>query len=412
VPPPADVVVVLALAGMLAVAFGHPRGRVEASIGVVCAGATLATGLLTVDQARDAVDHLAPVVAFLVTILVVADVCARAGLFEVAAQWVGRWSGDSAVRLFTGVFALAAVVTATLSLDATVVLLTPVVLAAAHARSVPDEPATYACLRMANSASLLLPVSNLTNLLAIPHTDLTFTGFAVRMAPVLAVVLLVEYAGLRLLFRGRLAVRPTGGGDGRPDPVPVFPLVVVLLMLAGFAVVSPIGGEPWWVSSVAALVLVAWAHRRSLLRPIHILHAMHPGFAIWVLALGVVVAGLAQGFLGDAVQDVVPATTSLDALLGIAVLSTLLANVLTNLSATLLLVPVVAPLGSTAVLAALLGLNIGSGLTWSGSLANLLWRRTLRRHGVRPGTAAFHRVSLTLTPISLLAAVLVLWAVG
>jgi arsenical pump membrane protein len=211
------------------------------------------------------------------------------------------------------------------------------------------------------------------------------------MAPVLAVVLLVEYAGLRLLFRGRLAVRPTGGGDGRPDPVPVFPLVVVLLMLAGFAVVSPIGGEPWWVSSVAALVLVAWAHRRSLLRPIHILHAMHPGFAIWVLALGVVVAGLAQGFLGDAVQDVVPATTSLDALLGIAVLSTLLANVLTNLSATLLLVPVVAPLGSTAVLAALLGLNIGSGLTWSGSLANLLWRRTLRRHGVRPGTAAFHR---------------------
>jgi arsenical pump membrane protein len=411
VPPPADVVVVLALGGMLAVAFGHPRGRVEAAVGVVCAGATLATGLLTLDQARDAVDHLAPVVAFLVTILVVSDVCARAGLFEVAAQWVGRWSGDSAVRLFTGVFVLAAVVTATLSLDATVVLLTPVVLAAGMARSVPDEPGTYACLRMANSASLLLPVSNLTNLLAIPHTDLTFTGFAVRMAPVLAVVLVVEYVGLRLLLRDRLAVTPADV-NGRPDPVPAFPLVVVVLMLAGFAVVSPFGGEPWWVSLVAAVVLAVWAHRRGLVRPIHVVHAMHPGFAIWVLALGVVVAGLAEGFLGDAVQNVVPGTTSLGALLGIALLATLLANVLTNLSATLLLVPLVAPLGSTAVLAALLGLNIGSGLTWSGSLANLLWRRTLRRHDVRPGNATFHRVSLTLTPISLLAAVLVLWAVG
>jgi arsenical pump membrane protein len=411
VPPPADVVVVLALGGMLAVAFGHPRGRVEAAVGVVCGGATLATGLLTLDQARDAVDHLAPVVAFLVTILVVSDVCARAGLFEVAAQWVGRWSGDSAVRLFTGVFVLAAVVTATLSLDATVVLLTPVVLAAGMARSVPDEPGTYACLRMANSASLLLPVSNLTNLLAIPHTDLTFTGFAVRMAPVLAVVLVVEYVGLRLLFRDRLAVTPADV-NGRPDPVPAFPLVVVVLMLAGFAVVSPFGGEPWWVSLVAAVVLAVWAHRRGLVRPIHVVHAMHPGFAIWVLALGVVVAGLAEGFLGDAVQNVVPGTISLGALLGMALLATLLANVLTNLSATLLLVPLVAPLGSTAVLAALLGLNIGSGLTWSGSLANLLWRRTLRRHDVRPGNATFHRVSLTLTPISLLAAVLVLWAVG
>jgi arsenical pump membrane protein len=411
VPPPADVVVVLALGGMIAVAFGHPRGRVEAAVGVVCAGATLATGLLTLDQARDAVDHLAPVVAFLVTILVVSDVCARAGLFEVAAQWVGRWSGDSAVRLFTGVFVLAAVVTTTLSLDATVVLLTPVVLAAGMARSVPDEPGTYACLRMANSASLLLPVSNLTNLLAIPHTDLTFTGFAVRMAPVLAVVLVVEYVGLRLLFRDRLAVTPADV-NGRPDPVPAFPLVVVVLMLAGFAVVSPFGGEPWWVSLVAAVVLALWAHGRGLVRPIHVVHAMHPGFAIWVLALGVVVAGLAEGFLGDAVQNVVPGTISLGALLGMALLATLLANVLTNLSATLLLVPLVAPLGSTAVLAALLGLNIGSGLTWSGSLANLLWRRTLRRHDVRPGNATFHRVSLTLTPISLLAAVLVLWAVG
>src|SRR3954469_4675041 len=394
---------------MLAVAFGHPRGRVEASVGVLCAAVTLATGLLTLDDARDAVDHLAPVVAFLVTILVVSDVCARAGVFPAAAQRVGRWSGDSAARLFTGVFVLAAVVTATLSLDATVVLLTPVVLAAAMARSVPDEPGTFACLRMANSASLLLPVSNLTNLLALPRLDLTFTGFAVRMAPVLAVVLVVEYVGLRLLFRPQL--RATPQPDQAPSqPFARFPLGVVALMLVGFAVVSPFGGEPWWASLAAAAVLSVWAVRRGLARPIHLVHAAHPGFAVWVLSLGVVVAGLAQGFLGDAVRDAVPASTGLGALIVIALLATALAGVLTNLSATLLLVPVVAPLGATVVLAALLGLNIGSGLTWTGSLANLLWRRTLGRHGVHPDNATFHRVSLTLTPVSLLAGVIVLWA--
>ena len=69
----------------------------------------------------------------------------------------------------------------------------------------------------------------------------------------------------------------------------------------------------------------------------------------------------------------------------------------------------VAPLGTTAVLAALLGLNIGSGLTWTGSLANLLWRRTLVRAGRPVGSAAFHRVSLVITPVSLAAAVAALW---
>jgi arsenical pump membrane protein len=57
------------------------------------------------------------------------------------------------------------------------------------------------------------------------------------------------------------------------------------------------------------------------------------------------------------------------------------------------------------VLAALLGLNIGSGLTYTGSLANLLWRRTLVRHGRQPTMGEFHRVSLLVTPVSLLGAV-------
>jgi arsenical pump membrane protein len=393
---------------MLAVAFRHPSGRVEALVAVACAGATISTGLLTGGQTRSALTHLAPVVAFLVTILVVSDVCARAGLFAAAAQRVGRWSGGRPVRLFAGVYLLAAVVTVTLSLDATVVLLTPVVLAAGLARSVPDEPGTYACLRMANSASLLLPVSNLTNLLALPHLHVSFTGFAVRMAPVLVVVLVVEYVGLRLLFRRELAIAAS------PDPaetlpMPFFPVMVVALMLVGFAAVSPFGLQPWWVSLVAAVVLAAWAARGGLLGAREVVAAAQPGFAVWVLALGIVVAGLGEGFLGRLVGDAVPGSTSFLGLLAIAVIATLLANLLTNLSATLLLIPLLTGLGTTGVLAALLGLNIGSGLTWTGSLANLLWRRTLASYGRSPGHLAFHRVSLALTPPSLLAAVAALW---
>lgn len=404
---PLDLVPVAALLALLATAYLHPRARTELLVGLAAAAVTLVTGILTLDEVEATLRHLGPVVLFLVTILVVADVCARAGLFAAAAARVRRATAGRPAPLFTGVFLLAALVTTTLSLDATVVLLTPVVVAAATAAGTSVWPGSHACLRMANSASLLLPVSNLTNLLAMPQLDLTFGGFALAMAPVLLVVLVVEYAVLRLLFRRELAAPARPREDGPAPVVERVPLVVVGLMLAGFAVASPLGVDPCWVSAGAAVVLVLWARHRRLVTPREALAAAHPAFAVFVLCLGVVVAALSAGFLGDLVADLLPGGTSWLDLLAIALLATVLANLLTNLSATLLLVPLLAPLGDTAILAALLGLNIGSGLTYTGSLANLLWRRTLVRVGARPSLTGLHRVSLIATPLSLLSAVTV-----
>jgi arsenical pump membrane protein len=78
-----------------------------------------------------AVRPILQVVVFLVTILVVAEMCARAGVFAAAAHLVRRRSRGRPAALFTGTFLLAALVTTVLSLDATVVLVTPVAVAAA-----------------------------------------------------------------------------------------------------------------------------------------------------------------------------------------------------------------------------------------------------------------------------------------
>lgn len=231
------------------------------------------------------------------------------------------------------------------------------------------------------------------------------------MAPVLLLVLAVEYAVLRVVFRRELSAALADGGDVAATPVALFPAVVVLLMLAGFAVSSPFGVEPFVVSTTAALVLVVWAGRRRLLGVREVAHAAHPGFACFVLALGIVVAAISEGFLGDVVSDLLPDGTGLVDLALVALLATALANLLTNLSATLLLVPLVATLGDPAVLAALLGLNIGAGLTYGGSLANLLWARHLGRYGDHPGLWRFHRVWWAVTPVSLAAAVTALWLV-
>lgn len=405
---------VVCLLALLVTAHRHPRPLTEAAVSVVVVGIVLATRYVGIHDAGAAIRPLAPVVGFLVAILVVAEVCARAGLFEAAADVVRHHSRRDPRRLFLGVFLLAAVVTTALSLDATVVLLTPVVIGAARGFGASGRPGAYACLRLANSGSLLLPVSNLTNLLALPYLHLTFAGFALRMALPLLVVLAVEYVGLRLLFRNELAPSATRAPDVPDDDTPEkasetsgawrFPAVVVVLMLIAFGVLSPFGVEPWVPAAAAGVVLLIWGVRRNVLGPTDAVHAAHPSFALWVLALGVVVAGLSADFLGDVVDHLLPSGTGFGGLLLIAVIATLASALLANLSATLLLVPALTPLGDTAVLAALLGLTIGAGLTWTGSLANLLWRRTLARDDIQPDSVRFHVVSLTLTPVALVAA--------
>ena len=97
-------------------------------------------------------------------------------------------------------------------------------------------------------------------------------------------------------------------------------------------------------------------------------------------------------------------------ILAIAAVAALLANLVNNLPATLVLVPLVAPGGPVAILAVLIGVNIGPNLTYVGSLSNLLWRGILRQQKVEAGVGEYTRLGLCTVPTALVAAVLALWA--
>jgi arsenical pump membrane protein len=406
-----DLVAVVALVVLLTVAFAHPRGWVEALVGVTAAGVDIAAGAVHWSGAADQVRLLLPVVVFLAGILVVAEVCAAEGVFAAVGTLVARASRRRPRRMLGLTFVAAALTTAALSLDATVVLLTPVVVAAATSTLTSPRPVVYACARLANSGSLLLPVSNLTNLLALPSLpSVSFMGFATLMAPVWAAVIVVEYVGHRVYFARDLTRSPEPGSAYPDVHLPAVPLVVVGVMLVAFAALSPLGVAPAWVACVAATVLSGHALARRRVLPWAVVRSAHVSFAVFVLCLGVVVAGLTDTFLGAAVRSMVPHGTGLGALLVVALLATVLANVVNNLPATLLLVPLVAPAGVTAVLAALVGLGAGSNLTYTGSLANLLWRRTLVRRGIEPSARDFHALSAMVTLPAVLVGVMVLWA--
>jgi len=127
------------------------------------------------------------------------------------------------------------------------------------------------------------------------------------------------------------------------------------------------------------------------------------------MALGVVVRAADQNGLSDAVARIVPGGASLPALLGVAAVAAALANLVNNLPAILLLLPVVAPHGTGPVLAALIGVDVGPNLTYVGSLATLLWRRVLDGTRHAPQAVEFTRIGLITVPPAILLATLALW---
>jgi arsenical pump membrane protein len=149
------------------------------------------------------------------------------------------------------------------------------------------------------------------------------------------------------------------------------------------------------------LLLIAQVRRRAV-RPLALVRAASPGFCLFVLALAVVVDEVVRHGLGSLLRTLLPDGTGYLALLGVALVAGLLANVVNNLPATLALVPLVAA-SPAHVLAVLLGVNIGPNAAYPGSLATLLWRRVVPADA-RPSAGTFHRVGLTtVVPLTALA---------
>ena len=407
----AETVSLIALLGVLAWAVTRPKGWPEAVAAVPAAVILVAAGALPAGPAASEARQLGPVIGFLAAILVLAHLCDEDGLFRACGGWMARTSGGQPRRLLAQVFAIAAVTTAALSLDATVVLLTPVVFATAARLEVRARPHVYACTHLANSASLLLPVSNLTNLLAFAASGLAFGRFAALMAVPWLAAIGVEYAVFGRFFASDLDAGPGAAGPGSADDtgLPVFTLVVVALTLAGFAAASAAGVNPAWVACAGAVVLAVRALARRTVTPGTLLRAADLPFLLFVVSLGMVVKAVSDHGLGRALAPLLPGGTSLPALLATAALAAVLANVCNNLPAVLVLLPLAAPSGAGAVLAVLLGVNIGPNLTYTGSLATLLWRRILHARGSAPDLGEFTRLGLLTGPAALVLGVLSLW---
>lgn len=400
----------------------RPWGLPEAAFAVPGALVVLVSGLETWAEARGAFQELWPTLAFLAGVLVLAEVAEAAGLFDAAGSLLAGLGRGSGAALVTAVAGLAVVVTSILSLDATIVLFTPVVirLVSGRGRAVADAGLLVTVL-LANGGSLLVPVANLTNLLVVQQTGLGFGTFTLRMFLPGVVSIVV----ITLVCR-RLAGRADGAPVDAPVPVAapaleepsaVAPLdrigmAVVAgmgVVLVGFFVASTVSVAPAWVAAAGAVVLggVVVAGRRA--RAVTLARSVNSGFLVFVVGLVVVVDAVSRHGVGHWLTDLVPSGDTLGAMALMAVVAAVAANLVNNLPATLLLLPALHGRPVALVLAALLGLNIGPNLFYQGSLATLLWRRITRGAGIEPAPATYFRTTAVATPLALAGSVFTLW---
>lgn len=336
-------------------------------------------------------DRTGPVLLFLVAMTVLAELADAAGVFDVAAHRAARLARGRTLALFGLVVVLASATTVLLSLDTTAVLVTPVVLALAQQLDLSPVPFALAAVWLANTASLLLPVSNLTNLLALSRLDLSTTTYVRDLALPALVAIAVTAAFLLVWHRKALTGRYDVPVAEPPQDRVLFAGVTAACLLLVPALL--LGVEVALAAGLSAAVTVALFLWR---RP----SALRPGLVPWRLVLLVLGLFLAVGVAGPlGVDDLLrrgvggPLRTAFVAAAG--------ANAVNNLPAYLAVERVVP---HASLLPVLLGVNLGPLVTPWGSLATLLWADRCRARRVRISWTRYAAAGLVLVPVLLLSA--------
>jgi arsenical pump membrane protein len=362
--------------------------RLRLQVLLLSAGAVAAAVALVVDGAAagDAAAHTWSPFILVTGLLLIGAVANVDGVFAAAARLIGRLPGGGTL-LYVASMVLVAAVTVFLNLDTSVAFLTPVLVRVARNRGENELRFLYGCVFMSNAASLLLPGSNLTNLLILANQHQTGSAFLAQMVAPWSAAVLVTMVVVAIAFRGA-GVEVTPQPEASPGPrtlslLAVLVAIVMILFLTDPALpVLAVGVV------IAAMRLVQRLMPLKRLQDIDI--ASLGGVFMIALALGTLARVWAYpGQLMASAGDVTSA--AIGAVASVAV---------NNLPAAVLL-------GSRMPAqprSLLLGLNIGPNLAVTGSLSALIWWSAARSAGARPSALRYSAVGIVLVPVTLAAA--------
>jgi arsenical pump membrane protein len=404
-------IVALGLAGVIL----RPWRLPEAIWAVAGAIALVAFGLLPIADAWTGIVKGADVYFFLTGMMLIAELARSEGLFDWLAGIAASHARGSAKRLFALIYIVGIVVTAFLSNDATAVVLTPAVYAAARAARAEPLPYLFICAFIANAASFVLPISNPANLVVFDgHMPPLLQWLARFGLPSLASIA-ATYAILRWTQRAHLR-EPTEANPHVPSLARGGLVVGIALIVAAILllIVSALGfdlGLPTFLAGVATLVIVMCFRGFGTIAALkHISWGILP----LVAGLFVFVEGLDHigvlSFVSDQLRRAAQDAPGLTAW-ATALITGFGSNIANNLPVGLLSGAAIQadsppPLVTDAIL---IGVDLGPNLSVTGSLATILWLVALRREGEHVSALQFLKLGALIMPVSLVLAIAALF---
>jgi arsenical pump membrane protein len=404
-------------AASTAAVIARPFRWPEAIWAVVGAALLVLLGLMPFPAALGATAKGGDVYLFLIGMMLLSEVARAQGLFDWVAATAAIHARGSTARLFALIYVAGIVTTTFLSNDATAVVLTPAVYAAAKKAEADPLPLLFACALIANAASFVLPISNPANLVLyggkMPPLGQWFDSFAL---PSFAAIL-VTFLVLRWLERERLAGRCaseiaraplTAGGKAAFLGI----LATAVVLLAASALDRELGLPAAIAGGVTTLAVCAIA-RSS---PLPLLRDISWSVLPLVAGLFVLVEALDRtgviAWVAEALR-----TASADPARAAAVSGSVLAfgsNLMNNLPAGLVASSAVAQAHPPRLVvdALLIGVDLGPNLSITGSLATILWLQAIRREGEDIGFWRFLKVGAVAMPLALIAALGIRIALG
>ncbi|MBF0860469.1 MULTISPECIES: arsenic transporter [Acetobacteraceae] len=399
-------IAVLATAGVILRPFRTP----EWVWAVIGATVLMVTGLIPLTMAGAGLVKGGDVYLFLIGMMLLSETARANGLFDWIATWAVNHAAGSTAKLFTLVYLAGVVVTTFMSNDATAVVLTPAVFAAAKKAKADPLPLLFACAFVANAASFVLPVSNPANLVlydgALPALGSWMRSFA--LPSLLAVM--TTYLVLRLMERAHL--RQACASQVETTPLTLGgKAAFVGLVLTAFLLVTvsafdlPLG-LPTALAGIGTALGVSTLARRS---PLALIRDISWGVLPLVGGLFVLVAAVEStgvvGVLANLLQHAAK-SDPVTAAWGAGALLAFISNIMNNLPAGLIASETVAQAHVPRLVIdnLLIGVDLGPNLSVTGSLATILWLQVIRREGEEVGFLQFLRVGAMAMPVALFTA--------
>jgi arsenical pump membrane protein len=400
----------------------RPRPFNEATASALGAAVLLILGLISPIQTWEVLQANANVLLFFLGLMIISVVAEQAGFFTWCAYKSVKMAKGNGNLLLVIVFGLGALLTAFFSNDATALILTPIVFALVTRLKLNALPYVFACAFIANTASMLLPVSNPVNLLAVGKFEITLGEYLKFLLLPSILVIALNIAIFAIIFRKTINNVSSEAQPQEPVKVDKFFLAVtggLSLTALGYILVSIYGLPLSYPAVGGAIILLACGFRFRRLRMKKVTTGISWSIFVFIFALALLVKGLENAgviqFLATELEKLA-SHGPLQALFSVTLGTAIGSNLINNWS---MMMVSVSSLGNLAqspgfdkvlVYGAIMGADLGPNIAILGSLSSMLWLVLLRQRGLNIHPLQYLKLGLIVTPLMLIVGILSLYA--